>query len=118
MPKPLIVRQNEDPLERAARLLQPQILPALMRLQQDEFTTREFIMYLRATEAGEEAYQYAVSSWSANLTLGRQIVHSQLIPALLRSVSGVEWLGYSYDTSEEDGLAVPSRWQRPAFPTD
>lgn len=114
MPNPLINRKDEDPNQRAIRFLQPQILPALARLPQDEFTTRQFIMYLRATNAGEEAYQQAVSSWPQNITLGRQIVHGQLVPQLLRA-TGVEWLGYVYnDPEEEDGLAVPARWLRPS----
>ena len=83
MAKPIITRQAEDPQERAIRLLQPQIVPALARLPDDEFTLRQFIMYLRATEAGEEAYQYAVSGWPANLTLGRQTIHGQIMPSIV-----------------------------------
>ena len=112
MPNPLIVRKNEDPVERALRILQPQILPALARLPEDEFTLRQFVIYLRATEKGEDAYQLAVSSWPNNLLLGRQTVHGQLIPQLLRSVGKAEWLGYVYDQNEEDGLSVPTRWLR------
>jgi len=114
MSKPIITRQNEDPQERAVRLLQPQIEPTLARLPHDEFTLRQFVMYLRATEAGEEAYQYAVSGWPTNLTVGRQTIHGQIIPQLLRLVGRAEWLGYVYsDPAEEDGLAVPTRWSRP-----
>lgn len=114
MPKPIIIRKSEDPQEQAVRLLTPLIIPTLALLPQSEFTTRQFVMYLRATEPGEEAYQFAVSGWPDNLTLGRQTIHGHIIPQLLQKVGRAEWLGYVYgDPQEEDGLSVPSRWLRP-----
>jgi hypothetical protein len=115
MPNPIINRRSstEDPREKAHSLLEPFILPTLSLIPGEEFTTRQFILYLRAYDQGEDAYQFAVSGWKDNLILGRQTVHGQIVPQLLRS-KGVVWLGYVYgEPEEEDGLSVPSLWQKP-----
>lgn len=104
----------EPPLERAYRLLQPLIVPSLALVPEPEFTTRTFVMYLRATEPGETAYTDAVSGWKDNLTLGRQTVHGQILPDLLKKADAT-WVGYSYDPADEDGLSVPSRWLKPGY---
>jgi hypothetical protein len=115
MPNPIINRRPnaENPREHAYELLEPFIVPTLALIPGEKFTTRQFIMYLRAYDQGEDAYQFAVSGWKDNLTLGRQTVHGQIVPQLLRN-KGVEWLGYVYDApEEEDGLSVPSLWAKP-----
>jgi hypothetical protein len=116
MAKPTINRvpSSEDPRERAYRLLEPFVLPTLSLIPGEEFSTRQFVTYLRAYDKGEDAYQFAVSGWKDNLTLGRQTLHGQILPQLLRN-AGVEWLGYIYgNPEEEDGLSVPSLWQKPS----
>ncbi|HEX2914249.1 MAG TPA: hypothetical protein VH186_25850 [Chloroflexia bacterium] len=119
MAKPLINRKPKDPAQLwdyALELLRPLIIPTLALLPNPEFTTREFIMYLRATNPGEDAYTQAVSAWKDNLTLGRQTVHGQIIPQLLREEAKASWAGYVYnDQNEEDGLSVPSRWLKPGY---
>ncbi len=119
MTKPLINRTAKEPLspwERAYNLLRPLIVPTLALLPDPEFTTRQFAIYLRATEPGEEAYTQAVSGWKDNLNLGRQTIHGQIIPQLLRDEGQASWAGYVYnDPAEEDGLSVPSRWLKPGY---
>ena len=119
MSKPIInhsAKEPVDPWERAYGLLQPLIKPTLLLLPEPEFTTRQFIMYLRATNPGEDAYTLAVSGWKDNLTLGRQTVHGQVIPQLLREEGQATWAGYVYgQPEEEDGLSVPSRWLKPGY---
>ncbi len=115
MPNPIInrkpVKENENPSERAYKLLQPLIIPTLMLTPGEEFTSRQFVTYLRATDPGEDAYQMAVSGWKENLLLGRQTVHGQILPQLLRESGKVDWAGYVYDDPEaDDGLSVPSFW--------
>lgn len=114
MPNPIINRKVSDsktPWEQAYQLLQPLIIPTLMLIPGEDFTSRQFAIYLRATEPGEDAYQMAVSGWKDNLTLGRQTVHGQILPQLLRECGKAEWGGYIYDDPEEDdGLSVPSFW--------
>jgi len=100
VPNPLINRKSKepaDPWERAYLLLQPFIVPTLALLPEPEFTTRQFVMYLRATAPGEETYTQAVSGWKDNMTLGRQTVHGQIIPQLLREEGKATWAGYVYD---------------------
>ncbi len=117
MTKPVINRLEPlTPWEAAYNLLQPLMVPSLALLPDPEFTTRQFIMYLRATEPGEEAYTRAVSLWKDNFTLGRQTIHGQIVPQLLREVAGASWAGYIYNQpEEEDGLSVPSRWLKPGY---
>jgi hypothetical protein len=114
MPDPIINRspaRSKNPWERAYQLLQPLIIPTLMLIPGEEFTSRQFVTYLRATNPGEEAYQLAVSGWPDNLLQGRQTVHGQILPQLLRESGKVEWAGYVYDDPEQDdGLSVPSYW--------
>ncbi len=116
--KPIINRQPKipvEPWEKAYLLLQPLIPLTLALLPEPEFTTRQFVLYLRATEPGELAYTQAVSGWKDNLTLGRQTVHGQVLPQLLKEEGKATWVGYSYDPAEEDGLSVPSRWLKPGY---
>lgn len=120
MPNPIInhkPKEPADPWERAYLLLQPLIIPTMALLPEPEFTTRQFVMYLRATEPGEEAYTQAVSGWKDNLTLGRQTVHGQIVPQLLREGQAT-WAGYVYDLEEDDGLSVPARWLKPGYSID
>jgi hypothetical protein len=121
MQKPLINRISKeptDPWERAYQMLQPLIVPTMALLPEPEFTTRQFVTYLRATDPGEEAYTQAVSGWKDNLNLGRQTVHGQIIPQLLRDEGKATWAGYVYDPQEEDGLSVPARWLKPGYTYD
>lgn len=117
--KPLINRKTkepETPWEKAFLLLRPLIVPSLALLPEPEFTTRQFIIYLRATEPGELAYTLAVSGWKDNYTVGRQTIHGQIIPQLLREEARATWVGYVYnEPEEEDGLSVPSRWLKPGY---
>src|SRR4051794_33860450 len=119
MPKPTIARRGKEPPQpwgRAFDLLRPLIVPTLALLPEPEFTTRQFVMYLRATEPGEDAYTLAVSGWKDNLTVGRQTIHGQIIPQLLREEGQATWVGYVYnDPEEDDGLSVPSRWLKPGY---
>jgi hypothetical protein len=119
--KPLInrvKREPETPWEQAYKLLQPLIVPSLALVPNPEFTTREFIMYLRASNPGEDAYTQAVSAWKDNFTLGRQTIHGQIVPQLLREVAHATWVGFVQDPAEEDGLHVPSRWLKPGYRYD
>lgn len=124
MAKPLINRKPKEvqnPQEIAYELLRPLVSLTLALLPEPEFTTRQFIMYLRATDPGEDAYTQAVSLWKDNFTLGRQTIHGHVVPQLLRQEAKASWAGYLYnDPSEEDGLSVPSRWLKPgyAYPDD
>ncbi len=119
MSRPVIARKAKEPTEpwaRAYHLLRPLVAPTLALLPAPEFTTRQFVLYLRATNPGEEAYTQAVSGWKDNLTLGRQTVHGQVVPQLLRDEAGATWAGYVYnEPEEEDGLHVPSRWLKPGY---
>ena len=118
MAKPLITRKEKEknPIEQATDLLRPLIVPSLALVPEPEFTTRQFVMYLRATTPGEAAYSQAISNWKDNFTLGRQIVHGQIVPQLLRDEAGASWVGYVYNQpDEDDGLSVPSRWLKPGY---
>ncbi len=116
MPKPFINRKASPGLsawEQAYKILQPLIVPTLMLLPGEEFTSRQFVTYLRATTPGEDAYQRAVSCWKENLLQGRQTIHGQILPQLLRESKKVEWAGYVYgEPEEDDGLSVPSYWAK------
>ena len=117
MPNPVIHRKEAPtPWEAAYELLKPLIKPTLALVPEPEFTTRQFVIYLRATEPGEEAYTRAVSHWKDNFNLGRQTIHGQVVPQLLREEAAATWGGYVYnDPAEEDGLSVPSRWLKPGY---
>jgi hypothetical protein len=119
MPKPLINRKPKEiqnPQEAAYALLRPLVSLTLALLPEPEFTTRQFIMYLRATDPGENAYTQAVSLWKDNFNLGRQTIHGLVVPQLLRQEAKATWAGYVYnDPDEQDGLSVPSRWLKPGY---
>lgn len=119
MPKPLINRKPKEtrpPSAAAYDLLRPLVALTIALLPEAEFTTRQFVMYLRATDPGEDAYTQAVSLWKDNFTLGRQTIHGQIVPQLLREEAKATWVGYVYnDPAEEDGLSVPSRWLKPGY---
>lgn len=119
MPKPFINRKPTElktPQATAYDLLRPLVSLTLALLPEPEFTTRQFVMYLRATDPGEDAYTQAVSLWKDNFTLGRQTIHGQVIPQLLREEARASWVGYVYnDPAEDDGLSVPSRWLKPGY---
>jgi hypothetical protein len=119
MPKPLINRKPKEtrPAQEVAfDLLRPLVPLTLALLPEPEFTTRQFVMYLRATGPGEDAYTQAVSLWKDNLALGRQVVHGQIVPRLLREEAKATWAGYVYgDPAEDDGLSVPARWLKPGY---
>ncbi|MDB5082388.1 MAG: hypothetical protein JWP00_4312 [Chloroflexi bacterium] len=119
MPKPVITRKPKEgkPSQEAAYdLLRPLVKLTLALLPEPEFTTRQFIIYMRATNPGEDAYTQAVSLWKDNFTLGRQTIHGQVVPQLLREEGAATWVGYVYnDPEEEDGLSVPSRWLKPGY---
>ncbi len=122
MPKPLINRKPKElktPQASAYDLLCPLVTLTLALLPEPEFTTRQFVMYLRATDPGEDAYTQAVSLWKDSFTIGRQTIHGQVIPQLLREEAKASWVGYVYnDPVEEDGLCVPSRWLKPGYSYD
>ena len=119
MPKPLINRKPKETRpapEVAFDLLRPLVALTLALLPEPEFTTRQFVMYLRATDPGEDAYTQAVSLWKDNFSLGRQVIHGQVVPRLLREEAKATWVGYIYnEPAEEDGLSVPSRWLKPGY---
>ena len=117
MTKPIINHiEALTPWETAYNLLRPLITPSLALVPDPEFTTRQFIIYLRATELGEEAYTSAVSQWKDNFTLGRQTIHGQIVPQLLQHEGDATWVGYVHnDPAEEDGLSVPSRWLKSGY---
>lgn len=119
MPKPFINRKPKEtrsPQEVAYDLLRPLVALTIALLPEPEFTTRQFVMHMRATNPGEDAYTQAVSLWKDNFTLGRQTIHGQIVPQLLREEAHATWVGYVYnDPAEEDGLSVPSRWLKPGY---
>lgn len=109
--------KNQEPaslFERAYQLLQPLIVPSLALVPEAEFSTRTFVTYLRASNPGEDAYTEAVSGWQDNFTLGRQTIHGQILPQLLKE-AGATWVSYSYNPADDDGLSVPSLWLKPGY---
>ncbi len=119
MAPPIINRKPKEPTSlflQAYEILRPLIVPTLGLLPEPEFTTRQFIVYLRATTPGEEAYTGAVSLWKDNLNLGRQTIHGQIIPQLLREEGRATFAGFVHHSpEEEDGLSVPTRWLKSGY---
>jgi hypothetical protein len=101
---------------RAYEVIEPALDAALQRMPTDRFSTKRFIEELRATEAGEAAYQEALASLVDDPSgehMGKMVLHGQVIPGLLRSSGLVRFGGFIHgNPAEDDGFGIPSLWQK------
>jgi len=97
-----------DLVDQLIDFLTPSVTDVLSRIDADEFTTVQFIELLQTEPEARAAYEEAVRRWGENESYSKMVVHGQVIPAILRRSTLVEWAGYAH--GEEDPYGVPAWW--------
>lgn len=87
----------------------PTALDVLRRLDGDEFTTTDFVDVLLSDPPAAAAYHEALRRWGEGERYAKMVVHGQVIPAVLRRSSLVEWVGFAH--GDDDPYGVPARWR-------
>jgi hypothetical protein len=89
--------------------LTPAVDWLLAQIQPGEFTTTDFIQFMQSVPRTKAAYDEAIARWGEPEKPSKMVIHGQVIPAILRHSSIVEWIGYAYEL--EDEYAVPAWWR-------
>lgn len=89
--------------------LTPAVDWLLAQIQPGEFTTADFIEFMRSVPRTAAAYDAAIERWGEPERPSKMVIHGQVVPAILRQSSIVEWTGYAHDL--EDEYAVPAWWR-------
>jgi hypothetical protein len=98
-----------DRVDAITTFLAPTIDGILSRIEGDEFTTTEFIALLQSVPEANAAYLVALRRWGEGDRAAKMVVHGQVIPAVLRRSTLIEWIGFAH--GEDDPYAVPGRWR-------
>ena len=97
-----------DRVDDLVLLMTPVVEDILSRIDGEAFTTPQLIDLLRSDPVGDAVYHEAVRRWGEAEHASKMVVHGQVIPAILRRSSRVEWSGYAH--GEPDPYAVPAWW--------
>ena len=99
-----------DTVDELMDLMGPVIDEVLARLEPGEFTTVEFIEFLRSVPEANAIYEEALRRWGeSDDHMSKMVVHGQVIPGVLRRSPLVEWAGFAH--GEPDPYAVPAWWR-------
>lgn len=98
-----------DLVEELVQFLRPFLFDVLDRLDAEEFTTAQFIDVLQIDPAAKAAYEDALRRWGEDRHFSKMVVHGQVIPAVLRQSTRLEWSGFAH--GEPDPYAVPAWWR-------
>jgi hypothetical protein len=89
--------------------LTPAVEWLLAQMQPTDFTTNEFIAFMESVPRVKDAYDKALADWGEGERQSKMVIHGQVIPAILRHSSRVEWVGYAHEQADE--YAVPAWWR-------
>jgi len=98
-----------DLIDELVAYLRPTLFDVLDRLEGEEFTSAQFIEILQSDPPAKAAYDEALRRWGEDVHYSKMVVHGQVIPAVLRQSTRVEWAGYAH--GEPDAFAVPAWWR-------
>jgi hypothetical protein len=98
-----------DQIEELVQFLRPALFDVLDRLDAEEFTTAQFIEVMQTDPAAKSVYDEALRRWGEDLHYSKMVVHGQVIPAVLRQSTRIEWAGFAH--GEPDPYAVPAWWR-------
>jgi hypothetical protein len=100
---------RSDLVDELVQFLSPALFDVLDRLDAEEFTTAQFIEILQIDPTAKAAYDEALLRWGEDTHYSKMVVHGQVIPAVLRQSTRVEWAGFAH--GEPDPYAVPAWWR-------
>jgi hypothetical protein len=99
-----------DLVDELMDMMAPVVDDILARLEPGEFTTPEFIEFLRSVPEANAAYHEALHRWGErDEHMSKLVIHGQVIPGVLRRSPLVEWAGFAH--GEPDPYAVPAWWR-------
>jgi hypothetical protein len=98
-----------DQVEELVQFLRPTLFDVIDRIDAEEFTTTQFIEVMQLDPAAKAAYDEALRRWGEDLHYSKMVVHGQVIPAVLRQSTRIEWAGFAH--GEPDPYAVPAWWR-------
>ncbi len=100
--------------DRAYEIMEEPVHAAISRMAEPRFSTKRLIAEVRASAAGEAAYQEALHTLGpdpGSEGMGKMVLHGQVIPGLLRRSGLVRFGGFIHgNPAEDDGYGVPSLW--------